>query len=192
MYTFHNVHTNNVSLVSFFPVLPYIITGSEDGKPNDFYCIGNVKLWHRNTYKHIQTINYGLDRAWSISVQKNRVAVAYEEGAVVFKLGDDTPLISWDGSGKLVVVKNADIMAWNFKAMAPHELQAIVDLHPINAAWKDLTTSDIYPQSVLHSPNGRFATVTGDGQFVIYTALAMRNKTFGSALDFCWSWDSNM
>ena len=47
-------------------------------------------------------------------------------------------------------------------------------------AVKDLGSSDLYPQSLEHSPNGRFVTVCGDGEYVIYTALAWRNKSFGS------------
>ncbi len=32
----------------------------------------------------------------------------------------------------------------------------------------------------------------GDGEFVIYTALAWRNKSYGSALEFVWANDSNV
>lgn len=34
-------------------------------------------------------------------------------------------------------------------------------------------------QSLKHNSNGRFVTVCGDGEYVIYTALAWRNKSFG-------------
>ena len=34
-------------------------------------------------------------------------------------------------------------------------------------------------------------TVCGDGEFTIYTALAWRNKAFGSGLGFAWAADSN-
>lgn len=44
---------------------------------------------------------------------------------------------------------------------------------------------------MLHSPNGRFVSVCGDGEFIIYTALAWRNKAFGSALDFVWGSKDN-
>jgi coatomer subunit beta' len=40
-----------------------------------------------------------------------------------------------------------------------------------------------------HNPNGRFVVVCGDGEYVIYTALAWRNRGFGSALEFAWSLD---
>ena len=33
--------------------------------------------------------------------------------------------------------------------------------------------------------------VCGDGEFIIYTALAWRNKSFGQALEFVWAQDSN-
>ena len=49
---------------------------------------------------------------------------------------------------------------------------------------------EIYPQSLLHNSNGRFAVVTGDGEYIIYTALAWRKKSFGNALDFVWALDS--
>lgn len=56
---------------------------------------------------------------------------------------------------------------------------------------KDLGSCEIYPQSLLHSPNGRFVSVCGDGEYIIYTALAWRNKAFGSALDFVWGSKDN-
>ncbi|KAF6139975.1 hypothetical protein GIB67_027192 [Kingdonia uniflora] len=48
---------------------------------------------------------------------------------------------------------------------------------------------DLYPQSLRHNPNGRFVVVCGDGEYIIYTALAWRNRSFGSALEFVWSSD---
>ena len=34
--------------------------------------------------------------------------------------------------------------------------------------------------------------VCGDGEYIIYTAMALRNKSFGSAQEFVWSTDSSM
>ena len=59
-------------------------------------------------------------------------------------------------------------------------------------AVKDLGSCDLYPQSLQHNPNGRFVTVCGDGEDIIYTALAWRNKSFGSALEFVWGDDSSV
>lgn len=54
-----------------------------------------------------------------------------------------------------------------------------------------LPVFQVYPQSLVHSPNGRMVSVCGDGEHIIFTALAWRNKSFGSALEFCWSQDSS-
>lgn len=37
----------------------------------------------------------------------------------------------------------------------------------------------------------RFVTVCGDGEYIIYTALAWRNKSFGAGSGFAWAADSN-
>jgi len=66
-----------------------------------------------------------------------------------------------------------------------------VDGERLPLAVKDLGSCDLYPQSLCHNPNGRFVSVTGDGEYIIYTALAWRNKMFGQALDCVWSADSN-
>jgi coatomer subunit beta' len=42
-------------------------------------------------------------------------------------------------------------------------------------------------QSLRHNPNGRFVVVCGDGEYIIYTALAWSNRSFGSALEIVWS-----
>ena len=44
---------------------------------------------------------------------------------------------------------------------------------------KDMGACEIYPQTVQHSPNGRFCVVCGDGEYIIYTSMALRNKAYG-------------
>ena len=50
---------------------------------------------------------------------------------------------------------------------------------------------EVYPQTLSHNPNGRFVVVCGDGEYIIYTAMALRNKSFGSAQEFVWAADSS-
>jgi coatomer subunit beta' len=52
---------------------------------------------------------------------------------------------------------------------------------------KDLGTCELYPQKILHNSNGRFISVCGDGEYIVYTAGVLRNKCFGNAIDFGWS-----
>jgi coatomer subunit beta' len=37
----------------------------------------------------------------------------------------------------------------------------------------------------------RFVVVCGDGEYIIYTAMVLRNKAYGSAQEFVWAQDSS-
>ena len=67
----------------------------------------------------------------------------------------------------------------------------IKDGERLPLAVKDMGSCEVYPQTLSHNPNGRFVVVCGDGEYIIYTAMALRNKSFGSALEFAWSHDSS-
>ncbi len=173
-------HTSNVSFACYHPELPVIISGSEDG---------TIKVWHANTYRLEQTLNYGLERAWCVSYQggKQGVGIGFDDGAVVISMGRDEPAVSMDGSGKLIWARQNEVVSSIIKGGDA----TIKDNEPISLPVKELGTCEVYPQTLIHSPNGRFVSVCGDGEYIIYTALAWRNKAFGSALDFVWGSKDN-
>lgn len=173
-------HTNNVSFACYHPELPVIISGSEDG---------TIRIWHANTYRFEQSLNYGLERAWCVSYQKGKqgVAVGFDDGAVVVKLGREEPAVSMDSSGKLIWARHNEVVSAIIKGGDPN----LKDNTTITLPTKDLGQCEVYPQTLIHSPNGRFVAVCGDGEYIIYTALAWRNKAFGSALDFVWGSKEN-
>lgn len=164
-------HTNNVSFAVYHPELPIIVSGSEDG---------TIKIWHSGTYRLEQSLSYGLERAWCVSYQKGKqgVGVGFDDGVVVIKMGREEPAISMDASGKVIAAKNNDVVSAIIKPDPSTK-----DNDPINLQTKDLGQCEVYPQTLQHSPNGRFVAVSGDGEYIIYTALAWRQKGFGSALD---------
>ncbi|KAH9714546.1 Coatomer subunit beta'-2 [Citrus sinensis] len=173
-------HTHNVSAVCFHPELPIIITGSEDG---------TVRIWHATTYRLENTLNYGLERVWAIGYMKSsrRIVIGYDEGTIMVKIGREEPVASMDNSGKIIWAKHNEIQTVNIKSVgADYE---VTDGERLPLAVKELGTCDLYPQSLKHNPNGRFVVVCGDGEYIIYTALAWRNRSFGSALEFVWSSD---
>jgi len=176
-------HTQNVSAVQFHPSLPILLTGSED-------C--TVRVWHANTYRLQNSLNYGLDRVWCIAAQKstNSVCLGYDEGSVMVKLGREEPAMSMDMNGKMVFARHFEMQQANLKAMAD-ATNDIQDGERLPLAVKDMGSCDIYPQTIKHNPNGRFVVVCGDGEYIIYTAMALRNKAFGSALEFVWGLDSS-
>ncbi|KAJ3414822.1 Coatomer subunit beta' [Chytridiales sp. JEL 0842] len=174
-------HTQNVSIVLFHPELPIIVSGSEDG---------TVRIWHANTYRLENTLNYGMERVWAVAYMKgtNDMAFGYDEGTIVIKLGREDPAVSMDNSGKIIWAKHSEIRTANIKTIADDNIK---DGERISLPVKDLGSCEMYPQTLTHSPNGRFVVVCGDGEWIVYTALAWRNKDFGSALEFVWGADSN-
>lgn len=105
-------HTNNVTCVRFHPELPIILTGSEDGGLRVFMTatqtnpspklstasrfsltfllipLGTVRVWHCNTYRLENTLNYGMDRVWCICGQpgSNVVALGFDDGSIIIKV----------------------------------------------------------------------------------------------------------
>uniref|UniRef100_A0A3B4AGK3 Coatomer subunit beta' n=1 Tax=Periophthalmus magnuspinnatus TaxID=409849 RepID=A0A3B4AGK3_9GOBI len=174
-------HAQNVTCVSFHPELPIILTGSEDG---------TVRVWHSNTYRLENTLNYGMERVWCICSQSgsNSVALGYDEGSIIIKLGREEPAMSMDSSGKVMWARHSEVQQANLKALGDTEVK---DGERLPLGVKDMGSCEIYPQTIQHSPNGRFVVVCGDGEYIIYTAMALRNKSFGTAQEFVWAHDSS-
>eukprot|EP01038_Epipyxis_sp_PR26KG_P006138 gene6138-8463_t len=173
-------HSHNVSSVIFHPRLPLILSASEDG---------TVRLWHSTTYRPETTLNYGLERAWALAPTKdaNKVAIGYDEGTIVIKLGNEKPVASLDtNTGKLVWAISHDIQTMSVKGLSKSDVE-IVDGERVQLSIRDLGACEVYPQSLQHNSNGSFICVCGDGEYIIYTSQALRNKAFGTALDFVWS-----
>lgn len=175
-------HTNNVSFAVWLDNLPVVVSGSEDG---------TIKIWNASTYRIENTLSYGLERAWCVALNKgaNEVAVGFDEGVVVIKLGRDEPTFSMDPSGKLIYTKNHEVLSGNLSTVEHDVTRA--DGARIPFSTKDMGTTEVFPTAINHSANGRFVTVVGDGEYIIYTALAWRNKSFGSGISFAWAPDSN-
>lgn len=174
-------HRANVSYAIFHPQLPLIISGSEDG---------SVRVWNSATYKLEQTLEYGLERAWCCAFLKGSslLALGFDAGHVILRLGSDKPAASMDPSGRIIVAKNSDIYTCHVR---PGAADGTSDGSELSLTLKDLGAVEVFPSSLSHSPNGRFVAVAGDGEYTIYTALAWRSKTYGNALDFVWGADSS-
>lgn len=170
-------HLANVSFAIFHPELPIIISGSEDS---------TVKFWNSNTFKLEKSINYGIERVWCCGLlpKSNVMAVGCDSGFVILKLGNEEPLFSMDSNMKLIYGKNSEVFQLVIK---PSLAEGLKDGEALPLQQRDLGLIEIYPQSLRHSPNGRYATVCGDGEYIVYTALSWRSKSYGKALDFVWN-----
>eukprot|EP01147_Barroeca_monosierra_P009544 gene9544-1774_t len=173
-------HTQNVCAACFHPELPIILSGSEDG---------SVRLWHANTYSLENKLAYNMERVWSIAclLGSNNVAIGYDDGCIMVKLGREEPAMSMDSNGKVIMARHNDVQ----QAIVTKFEGELVDGEPMQLSCKDLGACEIFPQSLRHNPNGRFVVVCGDGEYNIHTALSFRNKAFGQGLEFVWSSDSS-
>ncbi|KAF4315505.1 hypothetical protein JM18_008719 [Phytophthora kernoviae] len=173
-------HGNNLTSVLYHPRLPLIISACEDGA---------VRMWHSTTYRAETTLNYGMERSWSLAAlpSANTLAIGYDEGTIVLRLGHDTPVVSMDagGSGKLIWTTNNEVHTAGVKGVVAE--MGLQDGEKLPLVSRDLGSCEVYPQKVQHNSNGRYVVVCGDGEYIIYTAQQLRNKAFGAALDFCWS-----
>ena len=136
-------------------------------------------------------MNYGMERAWALaaSPSSNKLAIGFDEGCVTIELGSDDPVASMDSTGKVVWATNNEIQTTSVKGVVGSGEDAVPDGERLTIVPRDLGSCEIYPQMLQHNCNGRFIAVCGDGEFIIYTSQALRNKAFGQALDFVWSGD---
>jgi len=176
-------HTHNICSVLFHPKLPLICSASEDG---------TVRLWQSTTYRAETTLNYGMERSWALAATREttKLAIGFDEGCVVVELGSDDAVVSMDGTGKVVWAKSNEIQTASVRGLAStagDDGGELPDGERLPVVPRDLGTCELYPQSIKHNCNGRFVAVCGDGEFIVYTAQALRNKAFGQAIDFVWS-----
>ena len=133
-----------------------------------------------------------MERAWALaaSPNTNKLAIGFDEGCVCIELGSDDPVASMDTTGKVVWASNNEIKTATVRGVASAaggDEEGLPDGERLPIIPRDLGACELYPQMLKHNCNGRFVAVCGDGEFIIYTAQALRNKAFGQALDFVWS-----
>ena len=166
-------HANNVSSVVFHPQLPVIISGSEDG---------TARIWHATTYRLENTLNYGMGRVWSIACIKgsNKVAFGYDDGTIMIKLGHEEPVVSMDRAGKIVWAKNNEVLIANINK----KIEDVVDGESLPLSSKELGRSEIFPQSIQHSPNGRLlvGAQINPLSFTAFISLPSSHKATGTNL----------
>jgi len=171
-------HLQYVSSVLYHPEMPLLMSSSEDG---------TVRIYNSNTYGLVKQLSYGMERCWAISIRvgSNLVALGYDDGVTVVKIGRDSPAASMDETGKIIFAKQNDVMIANIRTAI--DSGSVVDGERIQLARKEMGHSECYPQSIKHSPNGRLCSVLGDGEYTIYVVGATwRNKAFGDASEFVW------
>ena len=99
-----------------------------------------------------------------------------------------------DPSGKLIYTRKHDFLSgnlWTISNPSSSPSTSFTDSSHLPLATKEIGSTEIFATSLLHSPNGWFITVVGNGEYFIYTSLAWRNKNPRKGISFAWAPDSN-
>jgi len=78
----------------------------------------------------------------------NKIAVGFDEGAMVLKMGSSRPVMSMDSAGRIIWTRGSDVFTANVRAAdAP-------DGERLPLAVKEFGSCEKPPQQLRHSPNG--------------------------------------
>jgi coatomer subunit beta' len=104
---------------------------------------------HIYLYMYIWIHIYRLERAWCLAPTKdaNKLAIGYDEGTVVLKLGNERPVASLDtNTGKLIWARSHDIQTMNMKGL--NKDIELVDGEKLPLVARDMGACEVYPQSL--------------------------------------------
>ena len=88
-------------------------------------------------------------------------------------MGRDEPAVTMDSNGKLIWARHSELCQASLRGM---DFTGIRDGERLTVPIKDAGAAEIFPQTLKHNANGRFVVACGDGEYIIYTSMALRNK----------------
>ena len=170
-------HESNMSSVCFHPELPLLITVAEDQ-----LC----KFWNINTGKLEDTKIFGYDIVWDIGIQSDNNVVGFgcEEATLVVQMGSEEPLVTFNHSqSKIIYAMQNNLFSLNLKQVA-HETK---DGELITIPPKQLGSSEVFPNKIMYSPNGRYFSILSDQDFIVSTSGVYRASCVGNCSDISWN-----
>ena len=176
IYTFVG-HESNLSSVCFHPELPLLITVAEDQ-----LC----KFWNINTGKLEDTKIFGYDIVWDIGVQSDNNVVGFgcEEATLVVQMGSEEPMVTFNhNQSKIIYSVQNNLFSLNLKQVA-HETK---DGEIITIPPKQLGSSEVFPNKINYSPNGRYFSILSDQEFIVSTSGVYRASCVGNCSDISWN-----
>ena len=170
-------HESNLSSVCFHPELPLLITVAEDQ-----LC----KFWNINTGKLEDTKIFGYDIVWDIGVQSDNNVVGFgcEEATLVVQMGNEEPLVTFNHSqSKIIYSQQNNLFSLNLKQV-DHDTK---DGEIITIPPKQLGASEVFPNKLNYSPNGRYFSILSDQEFIVSTSGVYRASCVGNCSDISWN-----
>lgn len=97
-------------------------------------------------------------------------------------MGREEPAMSMDSSGKVVWARHSEVQQANLKAMGEAEIR---DGERLLLGVKDMGSCEIYPQTIQHSPNGRWEGGSSGNVTVSEALSKIVGSTFLTKWAFC-------
>ena len=72
---------------------------------------GTIRMWHSVTYRCETTLNYGMERVWSVGSMEttNMIGIGYDEGTVIVKIIPDPSLHARDALGAVASLASGGV-----------------------------------------------------------------------------------
>eukprot|EP01022_Parablepharisma_sp_SALTPOND_P018675 TRINITY_DN3091_c0_g1_i1.p1 TRINITY_DN3091_c0_g1~~TRINITY_DN3091_c0_g1_i1.p1 ORF type:complete len:534 (+),score=55.08 TRINITY_DN3091_c0_g1_i1:1008-2609(+) len=136
------------------------------------------------SFKLETSLEYNMERAWCCEALKEAsiVALGYDEGTVVLKLGSDYPLADFSNA-KVIAAKSSQIFSYNLKLLQP---EALTNGEKVPATFKELGNADMYLQGIRFNNNGQLFAVFGESDYAIYTSRGFKSIGYGTGNDLVW------
>ena len=176
LFTFSG-HESNLSSVCFHPELPLLISAAEDQL---------IKFWNINTGKLEDTKIFGYDIVWDIGIQRDNNVVGFgcEEATLVVQMGSEEPLVTFNhNQSKIIYSMQNNLFSLNLKQVE-HDTK---DGEIITVPPKQLGSSEVFPNKISYSPNGRYFSILSDQEFIISTSGVYRASCVGNCSDISWN-----
>ncbi len=176
IFTFEG-HEGPISSVCFHPEMPILITASEDQ---------TCKFYNINTSKLEDSKIFGYDIIWDIASFKenNIIGFGCDEATIVVQMGNEEPLVTFNHiQSKIIYSQQNNIFSINLKQVS-HESK---DGEIINIPPKQLGSSEVFPNKIQYSPNGRYFSILSDKEFIISTSGVYRSSCVGNCYDLSWN-----
>lgn len=147
-------HSEMINSIKFFKELPIFASIGNEGK---------LYFHNINTYKMINSYNYYMLKGWTIDELNNHLAIGYDEGLIVFKIGNDEPIYDYS-NGKMIYSKNHNLYSINLKSVLTEDLK---NFEKIDLNIKNLDSLDIFPNFISFSPKGLLVCIADENEFII-------------------------
>lgn len=106
-----------------------------------------------------------------------------DEATIVVQIGSEVPLATFSqNQSRIIYAQQNSVYSINLKQIQHQTKDGEIIIIPP----KQLGSSDIFPNRINYSPNGRYFAILSDREFIISTSGVYRSSCVGNCYDLSW------